>query len=169
MRTLLVTTAVAVGALAGPALASTGTWTVTGSGTGSGAVAGDRLQLAVRGDAPDGPVTGAVENEFTLVTSHFVDGGEPVCLRVDDRKAVVVYRLRAPVSVPELPGKVFAYGAAYVEDNGDPVAGEPVDRMLDFAVQESNVHFFCDADPATFFDAALAEPLAAGNFVIGAA
>lgn len=52
MRRFLVTAAVAVGALAGPALASTGVWTVTGSGTGSGVVAGDGLQLAVRGDAP---------------------------------------------------------------------------------------------------------------------
>jgi hypothetical protein len=166
MTKLFIVAAAALAVMAVPAAADTDQWGVSGSGRGTGAVAGDRVDVGAHSDPGGGNVVGHVENQFTLITTQFNDGGEAVCLRVADHRAVVVYRFRRPVTVPELPGRVYRYGAAYIEDNGDPVDGQPVDRMLDFAVREVNLHFFCEADPATFFDAALAEPISSGNFVV---
>jgi hypothetical protein len=165
MKRLLTAAAVAL-AMAVPAAADTGAWTVTGSGVGTGAVAGDRLEIGVHSDGAGGDLTGDVESQFTLISSQFNDGGDAVCLSVADHRAVLLYRLRTPVTVPELPGEVFPYGAAYIEDNGDPIAGRPVDRMAGFAVREINVHFFCNVDPSTFFAAAIAEPIGSGNFLV---
>jgi hypothetical protein len=93
MKRLLTTAAVAL-AMAVPAAADTGVWTVTGSGVGTGAVAGDRLEIGVHSDGAGGDLTGDVENQFTLVSSQFTDGGEAVCLSVADHRAVLLYRLR---------------------------------------------------------------------------
>lgn len=151
---------------AATATAGTPSWSLSGSGLGSGFVAGDRLEITATADPATGAAAGDAENQFTLVTSRFNDGGAVVCLRVAGHDAVVLYRLRTPVSVPELPGEVFSYGAAYIEDNGDPINGQPVDRMLDYAVQPANIPFFCNADPAAFPDALLATPISSGNFVV---
>jgi hypothetical protein len=166
MTRLFIVVAAALGVMAMPAAADTGEWSVSGSGLGTGAVAGDRVEIGAHSDPGGANVVGHAESQFTLVTTQFNDGGEVVCLRVADHRAVVVFRYRRPVTVPELPGRTYAYGAAYIEDNGDPVDGQPVDRMLDYAVREPNIHFFCEADPAAFFDAALAEPISSGNFVV---
>jgi len=166
MKRLLIVTAIASAALAGPAAADDPVSFVTGGGVGSGVVATDQLELAVTQSAT-GIAGGHVQNEFALASSSFNLGGSPTCVRIAGNRAVVVYRFPAPVTVSELPGEVFPYGAAYIEDNGDPVAGQPVDKMVDFAVREINIPFFCDADPLTFFAAPLAEPLSSGNFVIG--
>ena len=166
MTRLFITAAAALAVMAVPAAADPSQWGVSGSGLGTGVVAGDRVDIGAHSDLGGGNVTGHAQNQFTLITTQFNDGGEVVCLRVADHRAVVVYRFREPVMVPELPGRVFPYGAAYIEDNGNPGDGQPADRMLDFAVSEVNVHFFCESDPATFFDAALAEPISSGNFVV---
>jgi putative transposase len=57
---------------------------VTGSGVGTGAVAGDQLEIGVHSDGVWGDLTGDVENQFTLISSQFNDGGEAVCLSVAD-------------------------------------------------------------------------------------
>jgi hypothetical protein len=166
MKRVLIVMAATLGVMAVPATADTGQWSLSGSGLGTGAVAGDRIAIGAHSDVGGENVSGQTENQFTLVSTRFNDAGDGVCLRIADHRAVIVYRFRTPVTVPELPGEVFPYGAAYIEDNGPSVDGEPVDRMLDFAVREINIHFFCDADPATFFAAALAEPISSGNFIV---
>lgn len=166
MKRLLIVVSAALAVIAVPAAADNGRWSVSGSGLGTGTVAGDRVDIGAHSDVGGDNAVGHVENQFTLISTQLNDGGAVVCLRVADHRAVVVYRYRNPVTVPELPDRVYVYGAAYIEDNGDPVDGHPVDRMLDYAVREVNVHFFCDADPANFFDAALAEPISSGNFVV---
>jgi hypothetical protein len=65
--------------------------------------------------------------------------------------------------LPDQPGVVGPYGAAFIEDNGNPVDGQPVDLMADFAVQTANLRFFCESDLVGFF---LTLPLASGNFVV---
>ena len=151
--------------LAGSAAAGSGSGSgvVSGSGLGTGVVAGDQLQLA--GQTGGGLASGYVQNQFTLVSSQFKSGGSIVCLSVSGNQAIVLYNLRQPVSVPELPGEVFPYGAAYIEDNGNPVNGQPVDKMVDLAVQAQNAHFFCD-NPSFDFLASVAEPIASGNYVV---
>jgi hypothetical protein len=151
--------------LAGTATAGSGSGSgsVSGSGLGSGAVAGDQLQLGAQSSG--GLASGHAQNQFTLGSSQFNSGGSIVCLSVSGNRAIVLYNLREPIAVPELPGEVFPYGAAYIEDNGDPVNGQPVDRMVDFAVQAQNAHFFCD-NPSFDFFASLAAPIASGNYVI---
>jgi hypothetical protein len=84
-------------------------------------------------------------------------------MRVAGNRAVVVWQYREPLVSPEQPGIVRPFGAAFIEDNGEPVGGQPVDRMADLAVQAQNVHFFCDSDLVGFF---VALPLTSGNFVI---
>jgi hypothetical protein len=121
--------------------------------------------LELAGQTGGGLASGYVQNQFTLVSTQFNSGGSIVCLSVSGNRAIVLYNLREPLSVPELPGEVFPFGAAYIEDNGNPVNGQPVDKMVDFAVQAQNAHFFCDNPNFDFF-ASLAEPLARGNYVI---
>jgi hypothetical protein len=153
-------------ALAVPAaFAGAGQWQVSGSGIGSGAVAGDHLELGTTSDVGGANLTGHAQDQFTLGSTQFNSGGSIVCLTVSDNRAIVLFKLAQPISVPELPGEVFRYGAAYLEDNGNPVGGQSPDRMVDFAVREQNVHFFCD-NPSFDFFAAEAEPLASGNFVV---
>lgn len=156
---------VAAAASVPAALADSSQWTVSGSGVGTGTVAGDRLELGAQSDIGGANVAGSAQNQFTLVTTRFNDGGDMLCLTVSGNRAVVLFRFRVPVSVPELPGEVFEYGGAYIEDNGNPVDGQPVDRMADFAVREQNVHFFCDSPSFDFF-ASVAEPLSSGNYVV---
>ncbi len=55
------------------------------------------------------------------------------------------------------------YVALVVEDNGNPVMGQPVDRAVDFVLRAVGAERFCTTfDPATapFF------PLDYGNFVV---
>lgn len=165
MKSLLIVTALASAALAGPAAADDSLPSVSGGGVGSGVVATDQLELAVV-QSSTGGVNGHVQNQFALGSSSFNLGGPPVCVRIAGNRAIVVFRYPDPVTVPELPGEVFPYGAAYIEDNGDPVGGQPVDKMVDFAVRETNVALFCNGDPLAFFAAAYAEPLSQGNLVI---
>ena len=161
MRKLLLA-CLALAALAAPvAGADPGQWSVTGSGI----VAGDHTEIAAH-SAPGGTdARGRAHGQFTVVTTQFNEGGSIVCLNVSGNKALVVWRLDQPVTVPELPGRVFVYGAGYIEDNGSPVHGQPVDRAVFYAVSEPNVGFFC-TDPTGFFGAALAAPLDSGNFVV---
>jgi hypothetical protein len=151
-------------ALVAPAaLANPVQWGVTGSGFGSADVAGDHLEVAAHSDVDGLNPRGHVENQGSLGSTTFNDGGQVVCMRVFGNRAVVVWQYRHPLVIPEQPGIVRPYGAAFIEDNGNPVDGQPVDRMADFAVQTQNVHFFCDSDLEGFF---VALPLASGNFVV---
>jgi hypothetical protein len=86
-----------------------------------------------------------------------------ICVNVSGNKAIVVYKLREPLTFPSIPSAVFPYGSVYIEDNGEPVNGRPVDRMVDYVNQTT---FFCTLDAATFFGASLAAPLASGNYVV---
>jgi len=154
----------AVAALAAPtALAAPAQWTVAGSGIAGVELAGDQLEVGARSDVGGLNPQGHVENQATLFTTTFNDGGPIVCMRVIGNRAVVVWQYRHPLVVPDQPGVVRPYGAAFIEDNGNPVDGQPVDRMADFAVQTANVHFFCESDLVGFF---IALPLASGNFVV---
>jgi hypothetical protein len=148
------------------AAAGAGQWSVTGSGFGGGPVAGDHLELAAHSDVGGTDPSGHAENQFTVTTpERFNDGGQVICLNVVGNRAVVVWQLRNPVTIPE-QGKTYPYGAAVIEDNGEPVAGQPVDRMLDFIVSPPNLAFFCSPDALGLIEAFGATPLERGNFVI---
>jgi len=163
MRGLIV--AVGVAALtAGPATASPG-WSVTGSGTGTGILAGDHVELAAHSDPGGANPSGHGEFQAAGGFTPVNDGGEVVCVRVHGNSAVVVWRLREPQTVETLPGFVGEFGAAYIEDNGPPAGGQPVDRMVDFSLRSSTGEAFCETDLGFTF-AFLATPLASGNFVI---
>jgi hypothetical protein len=158
----LVVACVLLAALAAPvAGADPGQWSVTGSGF----VAGDHQELAAHSAPGGADPRGHANGQFTVVTTQFDEGGSIVCLNVHGNKALVLWRLDEPITVPELPGRVFPYGGMYVEDNGSPVRGQPVDRAVIYAVSEPNVQFFC-ADPTGFFGAAAAVALDSGNFVV---
>jgi hypothetical protein len=159
----LLALAFAAAALAAPAAtAGDEHWIVTGGGS----AAGDQLEFGAISDVGGTDPHGHAEGQFTLFTSSFNDGGPIVCVTVLGHRAVLLWKLREPVTVPELPGVVFPYGGAYIEDNGPPAQGEPVDRVANYVVQERNAHFFCNADVANFFGAADAVPLDHGNFVV---
>jgi hypothetical protein len=143
-----------------------GQWSVTGSGVGSGVVAGDHVELGAHSAIGGADPRGHAESQGAVVGETFNDGGPIVCLKVLDHRAVVVWKLRDALTFPELPGRVYLYGAAYIEDNGNPTGGQPVDRMVDYVVREPNLPFFCDSDVTSFFGAADAEPLTSGNFVV---
>jgi hypothetical protein len=147
---------------------SGGGWSVSGGGIGAGLVAGDRLELAAQADTGGLNVSGTAENQFTLVGSQFNNGGQVVCLTVQGNRALVLFRYRTPVTVAGLPGETFPYGGAIIEDNGNPVDGQPVDRMADFSVQEQNAQFFCD-NPSVDVFAAVLQPMASGNYVVSSA
>lgn len=154
----------AAAALAAPtAQATPGQWTVAGSGIGGVELAGDHLEVGAGSDVGGLNPRGHVEVQGTLFTTTFNDGGPIVCIRVVGNRAVVVWQQRQSLVVPEQPDVVRPYGAVFIEDNGDPIGGQPVDRMADFAVQTINVHFFCESDLVGFF---LAFPIASGNFVV---
>jgi len=142
-------------------------WSVTGSGVGGGVVAGDHVELGAHSDIGGANARGhaesqgAILNGTTPVSLNY--GGDVICVNVSGNKALVVYKLREPLTFPELPGRVFPYGSTYVEDNGEPVDGQPVDRMTDFLNQTT---FFCSLDASTFFAASLAAPLESGNYVV---
>jgi hypothetical protein len=53
----------------------------------------------------------------------------------------------------------------YVEDNGNPIDGQPVDRAAYYVVREAIAPLFC-ADPSTFSGAFQAQQLDSGNFVV---
>jgi hypothetical protein len=151
---------------ASAALGSGAGWTVSGAGVGAGLVAGDRLEVGAQSDVGGTNVRGAAENQFTLDGNELNDGGQVVCLTVQGNRALVLFRYRTPVTgFPGFPGETFPYGGAYIEDNGDPVDGQPVDRMADFSVREQTVPLFCDNPDLAFF-AAVAQPLASGNYVV---
>lgn len=83
-------------------------------------------------------------------------------MRVLGNRAVVVGRLpeREEFDVPN--GRI-KWAALVLEDNGDPVEGQPVDRGIDFVLRDFFADVFCTTlDPA-------GEPLVPldhGNFVI---
>jgi hypothetical protein len=161
--------AVLLGAAALVAPAATGDpgqWYLSGSGVGSGVLAGDHVEVGAQSDVGGANPRGHAEDQGSVGSEAFNDGGPIVCLKVLDHRAVVVWKLRNPLTFPELPGRVYLYGAAYIEDNGNPVGGQPVDRMVDYVVREPNLPFFCDSDVASFFGAGDAEPLVSGNFVV---
>src|SRR3989442_4636764 len=125
---------------------------VSGSGCGRGLVAGDHVRVGARSDADGTAATGHLEIE------GFFNGVEPIhqsaaveCVRVQGNRAVVVGRLPAPFTSDQTPGVVYTHAAVLVEDNGAPVGGQPVDRMLDFDLRESTAHAFCDTDLAFAF------------------
>jgi len=159
----LVFALVLAAATAGPAAASG--WSVTGSGTGTGILAGDHVELAAHSDVGGANPSGHGEFQAAGGFTPVNDGGEVVCVRVHGNSAVVVWRLREPQTLETLPGFVGEFGAVYVEDNGPPAGGQPVDRMADFSLRSSTAEAFCETDLGFGF-AFLATPLASGNFVV---
>jgi hypothetical protein len=162
--------AAALLALAWPAAATPsrdGMRHVAGSGIGSGAVAGDHVEVGARADADGSNPTGHIELAGIFPSGTTVHlGGRVDCLRVVDNRAVALARLPEPFTSDEFPGLVFTHLAVVVEDNGPPVDGQPVDRMLDFVLREATAESFCTTDAAFVFLAALGAPLASGNFVV---
>lgn len=169
MRKLTAAAAAAL-ALAWPAAAtpSAGTMVhVAGSGVGTGALVGDHVEVGARADADGSNPTGHLELEGTFpsgATLHL--GGRVDCVRVVDNRAVVLARLAEPFTSDEFPGFVFTHIAVVVEDNGEPVDGQPTDRMVDFVLRQATAESFCTTDAAFVFLAAVGAPLASGNFVV---
>jgi hypothetical protein len=157
-------TALLAAVFAVPATADPG-WSVTGSGVGGGAVLGDHLELGAHSDVGGANPRGFAENQFSLGDAQYNDGGQVVCLTVVGNRAAIVWQLRQPVSDAV---KSYPWGAALIEDNGDPLGGQPVDRMLDFTLSPPNLGFFCTAGPLFLLDVFDA-PLVSGNFVVNGA
>ena len=165
-KALAAAAAAALTVFVAPATAAdSGKWSVTGSGWGSGVVAGDHVELAAHSDAGGANPSGHGEVQTQPPYMPTNDGGEVVCVRVAGNRAVVVWRLREPQTTPDNPGFVGEFGAAYIEDNGPPVGGRPVDRMLDFSLRSSTAALFCNTDLGFSF-AFLATPIESGNFVV---
>jgi hypothetical protein len=144
--------AVAVAALAFAPAA----WSATVSG--SGLQGGDRVEIGASADADGAP--GHAEAQFNVGTDQFANvGGQVVCLRVELNQAIVAWRLRAPFVAF---GTTWAYAGAYIQDNGAPVNGDPVDRMADFVTND--IERFC-AYPFDFL-AFVAQPLTSGDYVV---
>jgi hypothetical protein len=108
---------------------------------------------------------GHAEQQGVLSSEEINDGGPVVCLRVRDNQAVVVWKLRRSITDPALPGFLGEFGAALVEDNGNPVKGQPVDRMADFVLQATTAQQFCTTDLGFSF-AGVAAPLESGNLIV---
>lgn len=143
--------------------AADGQWSVTGSGFGSGNVLGDHLEIAAHSDVGGVGPRGHAENQFFLSAAQYNDGGQVLCLNVVGNRAVVVWQLREPVADAT---KTYPYGAAIIEDNGEPVGGQPVDRMIDFVVSPPNFDFFCTPDAVALLDVFGGTPIVSGNFVV---
>ena len=169
MRLFIGTCIVLLGLAAPAALADPGQWALTGSGFGSGELTGDHVMIGAHSDVGGANPRGAAENQGTVFgTSTTANtGGQIICLHVSGNRAIAVWQLRKPLFVPAL-GQSFPYAAAWVEDNGEPVDGQPVDRMVDYVVSAGNLVAFCGADPANFFGEPFAAPLQSGNFVVRA-
>ncbi len=161
MLVALVCAAVAVPA----ATADPTGWSVTGSGVGTGALTGDHVEIAAFSDVGGANPRGHGQQQGVLPSEEINDGGPVVCLRVRDNQAVVVWKVRTPITDPALPGFVGEFGAAFVEDNGNPVDGQPTDRMADFVLRASTAQLFCDTDLGFTF-AGLAAPLQSGNLSV---
>jgi hypothetical protein len=151
-------------AFAGPAAAAQD-WSVSGNGIGTGIFAEDQVEVGAHSDVGGANPRGHGELHAPEGFVPANDGGEVVCLRVVGNRALVVWHMREPQTLTTLPGFVGEFGAVYVEDNGPPVEGQPVDRMVDFSLRSSTAELFCETDLGFTF-AALAEPLASGNFVV---
>jgi hypothetical protein len=84
------------------------------------------------------------------------------CLRASWNRAIVVGKLPSSEQV-DYPGLGrLEYVALVVEDDGNPVGGQPVDRAVDYILRPVTAAEFCTIfDPATAFFF----PLAQGNFV----
>ncbi|MFL5962092.1 MAG: hypothetical protein ACJ757_04280 [Gaiellaceae bacterium] len=149
--------------LAPVAGATAGQWSVTGSGVGAGNVAGDHLELAARSDVGGATPSGYAEGQFSVGDAQYNDGGQVLCLNVVGNRAVIVWRLRFSVANTS---NTFPYGAAVIEDNGEPVGGQPVDRMIDFVLSPPNLAFFCTPAAVTLLDVFGGVPIESGNFVV---
>lgn len=130
----------------------------SGTVSGSGFAGGDRVEVGAHGDA--GGVQGHAEAQFNVGTDQFANvGGQVVCVRVELNQAIVAWKLRSPFAAF---GTTWAYGGVYIQDNGDPVDGQPVDRMADFVTND--IERFC-AYPFDFL-AFVAQPITSGNYVV---
>jgi hypothetical protein len=153
MASRIVIAVVAVSALAFAPAAWSGTV------SGSGVAYGDRVEVGAHANA-DG-VQGHAEAQFSVGTDQFANvGGRVVCLRFELNQAIVAWKLRSPFAGF---GTTWAYGGVYIQDNGDPVDGQPVDRMADFVTND--IERFC-ASPFEFLGF-VAQPLTSGNYVVG--
>lgn len=130
----------------------------SGTVTGSGVAGGDRVEVAAQAGAAG--VQGHGEAQFNVGTDQFANvGGQVVCVRVELNQAIVAWKLRSPFAAF---GTTWLYGGVYIQDNGDPVDGQPVDRMADFVTND--VERFC-AYPFDFL-AFVAQPVTSGNYVV---
>src|SRR3954452_17761411 len=99
---------------------------VVGSGTGHFAETGGPFSLSVTGRG-EGPLAqGKVRGSGVYVDAFEVEG--PItCMRVEGNRASVKYRFKkssGPGAPPQNGGV-----QVYIEDNGKPISGQPVDRV----------------------------------------
>lgn len=99
---------------------------VVGSGTGHFAETGGPFSLSVNGRG-EGPLAqGHVRGSGAYVDYFEVDG--PItCMRVEGNRASIKYRFRR-ASGPGAPPQGGGV-QVYIEDNGKPQSGQPVDRV----------------------------------------
>ncbi len=99
---------------------------VVGSGTGHFAETGGPFSLSVNGRG-EGPLAqGRVRGSGVYVDYFEVDG--PItCMRVEGNRASIKYRFQR-ASGPGAPPQGGGV-QVYIEDNGKPQSGQPVDRV----------------------------------------
>ena len=99
---------------------------VVGSGTGHFAETGGPFSLSVNGRGEGAAAKGYVHGSGVYVDAFEVEG--PItCIRVEGNLASVKYRFKrasGPGAPPQNGGV-----QVYIEDNGRPVNGQPVDRV----------------------------------------
>ena len=98
---------------------------VAGSGTGHFAETGGPFSLTVNGRGEGPAAKGYVHGSGVYVDAFEVEG--PItCMRVEGNRASIKYRFKR-ASGPGAPPQDGGV-QVYIEDNGKPVNGQPVDR-----------------------------------------
>ena len=126
-----------------------------------------RLSVAAHSDAGGLDPRGNVNAKGTIGTpmGEFEVHGPVTCLRVDGNRAAIKFRLtRATGSAaPFLGGGV----EVFVEDNGEPRGGQPVDANVSRPVEPAAV-FDATADQCDDPNSATYDTVTSGNYVVRA-
>src|SRR4051794_38496412 len=99
---------------------------VAGSGTGHFAETGGPFSLSVNGRG-EGPLAQGYARGSGVYVDYFEVEGPITCVRVEGNRASVKYRFKR-ASGPGAPPQDGGV-QVYIEDNGKPTGGRPVDRV----------------------------------------
>ena len=100
---------------------------------GDGSIPNNRIAVTAKsgpsGERPRGMVS------FKALADQPAFRGPVICLRVEGNKATILFALEKTKDAP--PRFENGGGLVFIEDNGNPVGGVPVDRQRNFRLTES--------------------------------